>query len=270
MLFIVMTVVVEFTSLHGSGRGFRSRRHVVALEQVAHRHLFIKRHVVRKLQLLQVLTRIADLFLEGQEVGLHLRDILNHILEVLVHTAQEVTKALFSLLGHGSYHSDPLGELMLEQVDRRLCVVDGHLTGGQVLVLLFQFQSVVGGPLVQVLEVLLLVLDNLRAKHVLVVFLSVILDTLEGVRELGEDSTHQELLREGESFDVGVSDIQELRLEVLSEVEVSEVLVSLHHVSQLVILPVHLTARQVVGEADSHLTHVDEVHLSHFFLFLVD
>jgi len=67
------------------------------------------------------------------------------------------------LLRHSSDHGDSLSELMLEQVDGGLSVVDGHLTGGQVLVLGLQLESVVGSPLIQVLEVLLLMLDNFRA-----------------------------------------------------------------------------------------------------------
>jgi hypothetical protein len=52
---------------------------------------------------------------------------------------------------------------MLEQIDGSLSVVNGHLTGRQVLVLRLQLESVIGSPFIQVLEVLLLMLDDFRA-----------------------------------------------------------------------------------------------------------
>jgi len=66
-----------------------------------------------------------------------------------------------------------------------------------------------------------------------------------------------------------VSNVQELGLQILGEVEITEVLVTLHHVGQFVVLATTAT-RQVVGETDSHLSNVDEIHLSDLLFFLVD
>jgi len=159
---------------------------------------------------------------------------------------------------------------MLEQVDGGLGVVDGHLTGGKVLVLRLKLQRVVRSPLVQVLEVLLLVLDDLRAKDVLVVFLSIVLDTFESIRELRKDSSHQEFLRQRECLHVGVGNVQEFRLQILSKIEVTEVLVALHHVSQFVVLSVHPASRQIVCKSNCYLSNSDKVHFSDFFLLLID
>ena len=86
-------------------------------------------------------------------------------------------------------------------------------------------------------------LDDLRAEDVLVVVFSVILDALEGVRELRKDLPHHELFGKRERLHISVGYVQEFRLEVVSEVEVAEVLVTLHHVRQFVVFPVHSTPR---------------------------
>ena len=67
-----------------------------------------------------------------------------------------------------------------------------------------------------------------------------------------------------------MSDIKEFRLQVLGKVEVTEILITLHHVGQFVVLPAHSAVGQVVSEANRNLSNVDEVHLSHFLFFFVD
>jgi hypothetical protein len=86
------------------------------------------------------------------------------------------------------------------------------------------------------------VLNDFRAQHVLVVLFSVVLDAFESIGELGEDSTHQELFGQGEGFDIGVGNVKELRLQILRKVEVSKVLVTLHHVGEFVVLSIYATA----------------------------
>jgi hypothetical protein len=51
------------------------------------------------------------------------------------------------------------------------------------------------------------VLENLRAKYSLVVFLCIVLNTFENVREFREDLAHQEFLGKRERFNVGVSNV---------------------------------------------------------------
>lgn len=50
-------------------------------------------------------------------------------------------------------------------------------------------------------------LENLRAKYSLVVFLCIVLNTFENVREFREDLAHQEFLGKRERFNVGVSNV---------------------------------------------------------------
>jgi hypothetical protein len=85
------------------------------------------------------------------------------------------------------------------------------------------------------------VLNDFRAQYVLIVLFSIILDAFECIGELGKDSTHQELFRQREGFDIGVGYVKELRLQILREVEVSEVLVTLHHVGEFVVFSIYDT-----------------------------
>ena len=102
-------------------------------------------------------------------------------------------------------------------------------------------------------------LEHFRSQSVPVANLSIVLNSLEDGRELGEDLAHHELLRQGECFYIGVGQVEELGLQVLSEIEGTEVVFGSLEVRKSVVLAIHRS--HVDGVADADVTVDNEVHL---------
>lgn len=77
-----------------------------------------------------------------------------------------------------------------------------------------------------------------RSESVDVLLLCLRLNPFEDIVELAEDSPHEVFLGQRKCFNCGIGNIKEFTLEILSEVEVTKVLVSPDELSKFVLLGV--------------------------------
>jgi len=120
------------------------------------------------------------------------------------------------------------------------------------------------------LEVFLLVSENSRSEPVAVLFVRLVLYPFKNIVELAENFPHEEFLRERKRLNSSISNIEELTLQVLSQVEITKVFVSLDKLSKFVLVGAHAGSCQVSRESYSYLTRCDEVHFGHFFFLFVN
>lgn len=134
--------------------------------------------------------------------------------------------------------------------------------------LLLELNVVVGRPLVDHLNVRVLVAHDFILDGALVAMLGLVLDVLVDEGVLGEDLAHQELLREGKGLNICLCDMHKLGLSVAAEIVVAEERVGTNLMRDLERFPLKWL---LIGmEPNTNCSIEDEIHLKDFFFFVVD
>ena len=184
---------------------------------------------------------------------------------------QEVGEGDLNLLHLLLNTDDALVELLPNVGRARVVLVLGHehLVGLNVRhLLLLQLNVVVGGALVDNLDVGVLVAHDLVLDGALVAVARLVADVAVDQRVLREDFAHQELLGKGKRLNLNLGNVHKLSLRVVAQVVVTEERVAADLMRDL---EWHLVQRLLVGmETDADSAVQDEVHLKHLFLLIID
>ena len=204
-------------------------------------------------------------------VAFHLLDLGKETDEVVLDRVQEVCERDLNLLHLLLNADDTLVELLPNVGRARVVLVLGHehLVSLNVRhLLLLQLNVVVGGALVDNLDVGVLVAHDLILDGALVAVARLVADVAVDQRVLGEHFAHQELLGKGERLNLDLGNVHELGLGVVAQVVVAEEGVAADLMRDL---EWHLVKRLLIGvETDANSAVQDEVHLKHLLLLVVD
>ena len=174
------------------------------------------------------------IFDQACHVSSHLLNLAKKTMEVELHCAEEVSHRGLNLLHLLLNADDTLLELLADIGRAAVVLASGHqdlLSLDVTDLLRLELDVVVGGALVDYLDMTELVAHDLILDRGGVAMLGLILDVTIDLRILGEHLAHQELLGEGECIDVGLSDVDEFSLRVAAEIVVTKEGVSANLVS---------------------------------------
>lgn len=133
---------------------------------------------------------------------------------------------------------------------------------------LLELDIVVGWPLVDHLDVRVLVAHDFILDGALVPMLGLVLDILVDEGILGEDLAHQELLWKSKGLNVCLGNVHKLSLRVAAKIVVAEERVGADLMRDLERFPLKWL---LIGmEPNANCSIEDEVHLKDFFLLVVD
>ncbi len=189
----------------------------------------------------------------------------------MLHSLQEVGKRGFDLF-HFLLNADNALLELLSNVRRAwitLALGNQNLLGLDVRnFFLLELNVVVGGTLVDNLDVGVLVAHDFVLDGALVAMLRLVLDVLVDKGVLGEDFAHEELFRQGEGLHGLLSDMNELSLGVAAKVVVSKERVWVNLMRYLEWLLLQRLLIRV--EPDTDCSIEDKVHFEDFLFFVID
>ena len=164
-------------------------------------------------------------FDQACHVSSHLLNLAKKTMEVELHGAEEVSHRGLNLLHLLLNTNDTLLELLANVGRAAVVLASGHqdlLSLDVTDLLRLELDVVVGGALVDDLNVTELVAHDLILDRGGVAMLGLILDVTIDLRILGEDFAHEELLGEGKRVNVSLGDVHEFSLCVTAEIVVTK------------------------------------------------
>lgn len=189
----------------------------------------------------------------------------------MLHSLQEVGKRGFDLFHFLLNTDNALLELLTNVRSARITLALGNqnLLGLDVgNFFLLELDVVVGGSLIDYLDVGILVAHDFILDGALVAMLRLVLDVLVDKGVLGEDLTHKELFGQGKGLHGLLGDMYELGLGVAAQIVVSEERVRVDLMRYLEWLLLQRLLIRVEPDANSAIE--DEVHFEDFFFFVID